>query len=654
MSHRHRAHRLRGRRPVRTRARRVGVLFLAFSLTFGASWAYWATTSVPGGNGASAAATVDRGERPVASVNGSTITVDWAASTLSTDEPVDGYRIARYEATTHVAQTLLTSCTGTHTTLTCTEDLVPDGAWRYSVTPVYTTHWRGPESPLSDPVVVNTAPTGPSLGSAADFSILGNAVTATVPISTISGNVGTTPSTALTGFAAGQSVVGGDIHANDGAATQARVDRDLAYADILANYPCTADNAFSGDQIGVTFAPGVHCDAGAFGNTGDMTLDGGGDSNAIFIFKIDAALNTGEGSNIILTGGAKASHVFWQVNGAAGLGANSTFSGTILANGASTLGAGAVLIGRDLATGAITMHNNTVRFTIALAPVVTINGGATFLTKDPTPTISGTTNAAPGRAVIVTIDGQTLNTTVQSGGTWSVTASAVLANTYDVMAKIRDAAGNAGFAMQSLTAEISPDPVDLKTAASYSVLGTATVANSGTTTLEGDLGVSPAGTVSGSPTVGGTTHLNDGPAAQARTDFVSAYNDAAGRLSSSSFGGDQNGKTFRPGVHHTSAAFELTGTLTLDADGIAGSVFIIQVDAAMGPAAASHVVLANGAKASNVYWQVNGAVSTGAGSTGVGTILVDGDVTLGAGSAQAGRVMSTGIVTLSGNVISTG
>jgi hypothetical protein len=355
---------------------------------------------------------------------------------------------------------------------------------------------------------------------------------------------------------------------------------------------------------------------------------------------------------MILTNGAKASNVFWQVNGAAGLGAGATFSGTILANGASTLGAGAVLIGRDLATGAITMGNNTVRFTIALAPVVTIDGGATFLTKDPTPTISGTTNAAPGRTVIVTIDGQTLSTTVQSDGTWSVTASAVLANTYAVVAKVRDAAGNAGFATQTLTAEISPDPVDLKTAVTYSVLATTGVASAGVTTLDGDLGVSPAGTVGGGPTVGGTTHMNDGASAQARTDFLSAYNDAAGRLPSSSFSGDQNGQTFRPGVHHTAAGFLLTGTLTIDADGIPSSVFIIQVDAAMSPAAASHVVLANGAKASNVFWQINGAVSTGAGSTCVGTLLVDGAVTLGAGSSLVGRLMSTGTVTLSTNTIS--
>ncbi|MCW2748971.1 MAG: hypothetical protein JWR83_81 [Aeromicrobium sp.] len=169
---------------------------------------------------------------------------------------------------------------------------------------------------------------------------------------------------------------------------------------------------------------------------------------------------------------------------------------------------------------------------------------------------------------------------------------------------------------------------------------------------DGDLGLSPAGTVSGAPTVGGTTHLNDSASAQARTDFVSAYNDAASRLASSTFAGDQNGQTFRPGVHQTSAAFSLTGTLILDADGIASSVFIIKVGAAMGPAAASHVVLANGAKASNVYWQVNGAVSTGAGSTCVGTLLVDGAVTLGAGSSLNGRVMSTGTVTLSTNTIS--
>jgi hypothetical protein len=627
------------------------IVATAIILTGGAAWSYWSSASASGGHAASNAVTVNQGAKPTTTVTISSVSISWTATTMSDAAAVDGYVITRYDQS-GVAQTMLSNCTGTRTTLTCTENLLPDGTWRYSVTPVYAAHWRGPESPLSDPFVINTAPPGPNLGSAVDFSILGNAVTATVPISTISGNLGTTPSTALTGFDAGQSVVGGDIHANDGAATQARVDRDLAYADILANYPCTAANAFSGDQIGITFAPGVHCDGAAFANTGDMVLDGGGDPNAIFIFKIDAALNTGAGSNIILTNGAKASNVFWQVNGAAGLGANSTFSGTILANGASTLGAGTVLIGRDLATGAITMHGNTVRFTIALAPVVTIDGGATFLTKDPTPTISGTTDAAPGRAVIVTIDGQTLNTTVQPLGTWSVTASAVLANTYDVMVKIRDAAGNAGFATQKLTAEISPDPVDLKTAASYSVLATTTVANTGTTTLDGDLGLSPAGTITGTPTVGGTTHLNDSLAAQARTDFVAAYNDAAGRLPSSSFAGDQIGQTFRPGVHRTTTAFALTGTLTLDADGVASSVFIIQVGAAMGPAASSHVVLANGAKASNVYWQVNGAVSTGASSTLVGTILADGAVTLGAGSSLVGRLMSTGTVTLSGNTIS--
>ena len=99
MSHPRRTHRGR-RRPAWSRVRRVGVLFLAFSFTFGAGWAHWTTSSVPGGNGASAAATVDRGETPVASASGSTITVAWAASTLSTDEPVDGYRIARYDAST--------------------------------------------------------------------------------------------------------------------------------------------------------------------------------------------------------------------------------------------------------------------------------------------------------------------------------------------------------------------------------------------------------------------------------------------------------------------------------------------------------------------------------------------------------------------------
>jgi hypothetical protein len=225
---------------------------------------------------------------------------------------------------------------------------------------------------------------------------------------------------------------------------------------------------------------------------------------------------------------------------------------------------------------------------------------------------------------------------------------------HDVTATVRDAAGNSGTASQSLTVEVNPVPVLLRSAASYSVLATTGVANTGTTTLSGDLGVTTVDTISGFPPgiVGGTTHNADAAAAQAQADLVTAYADADARTPRSEIVGDLGGQTFRAGVFHSTAALAVTGTVTLDAQGDPNAVFIFQVDAAMNTAAGAEVVLANGATADNVYWQVQGAVGTGALTKLRGTILTAGGVTLGASTELTGRALSRGTVTLAANVIS--
>jgi hypothetical protein len=120
----------------------------------------------------------------------------------------------------------------------------------------------------------------------------------------------------------------------------------------------------------------------------------------------------------------------------------------------------------------------------------------------------------------------------------------------------------------------------LRTARSYSVLAGTSVASTGDTTVSGDLGVSPAGSIAGFPpgVVYGDTHLNDAHSQQALADLVLAYNAANSRTPTNEFSGDLIGQTFYPGVHHTSAAFALTGTLTLDANGDPNAIFIFQVD----------------------------------------------------------------------------
>ena len=192
------------------------------------------------------------------------------------------------------------------------------------------------------------------------------------------------------------------------------------------------------------------------------------------------------------------------------------------------------------------------------------------------------------------------------------------------------------------------------TAGAYAVLGT-NITSTLDTVLNGDLGVSPGSSISGFPpgVVNGTTYAGDSQAAQAESDLVVAYNDAAGLTSTTTITGDQGGKTFYPGVYYDGAAFALTGTLKLDAQGNPNAVFVIQVNAALNTTASSTVQLINGAQASNVFWQVNGAAGTGASSFFTGTILAAGAITIGGAGTLAGRALSFGAVTLADNTITT-
>ncbi len=133
-------------------------LVLACGLGAGMAWAYWSTDATPGGSGAAVAATLDQGATPIAGVAGSAVTVSWEASSLSDGTPVAGYVVKRYDVGTLTAQPVLSSCDGTITALTCTEDDVPDGEWVYSVTPTFATHWRGPESLKSTTILVDSTP----------------------------------------------------------------------------------------------------------------------------------------------------------------------------------------------------------------------------------------------------------------------------------------------------------------------------------------------------------------------------------------------------------------------------------------------------------------------------------------------------------------
>src|SRR5581483_3117034 len=174
------------------------------------------------------------------------------------------------------------------------------------------------------------------LGAATTFAVLaGTTVTNTGP-SVVSGDLGLSPGSAVTGFPAG-TVVNGTQHVSDPTAVQAKADLVTAYNDAAGRTPATAVGA---NLAGQTLAPGVYQATAGLGLTGTVTLDGQGNSASVFIFQAGSTLTTASSSVVQLIGGAQACNVFWQVGSSATLGTGTTFVGTILALTSATVQTG--------------------------------------------------------------------------------------------------------------------------------------------------------------------------------------------------------------------------------------------------------------------------------------------------------------------------
>jgi len=177
-------------------------------------------------------------------------------------------------------------------------------------------------------------------------------ITSTGPV-VINGNVGLAPGTSQ-GIPPAQ--VNGTIHINDPVVIQAQADLLAAFNDATSR--STNAQVLPGNMGGLTFTPGLYVNAtsvmlsGAPGPGDNVTLDAQGDPNAVFIFKMGSTLTTGTGSQVILAGGAKASHVFWQVDTSATLGVTSLFQGNILAATSITINTGAAVTGSMFAGAA--------------------------------------------------------------------------------------------------------------------------------------------------------------------------------------------------------------------------------------------------------------------------------------------------------------
>ena len=206
-------------------------------------------------------------------------------------------------------------------------------------------------------------PASVNLRSAAGFAVLaGSAVSNVAGATILNGDLGVSPSATVNGFPPG--TVNGTIHAANPTAAQAKLDVTAAFLE--AQGRTTNSQTLPGNLGGLTFAPGLYTNSTSVlisgsGPGNNVTLDAQGDANAVFIFQMGSTLTTGPGSQVILSGGAKPSNVYWQVGSSATLDTTSIFKGTILAQASITLNTGATLDGRALAQdGAVTLDSNIV------------------------------------------------------------------------------------------------------------------------------------------------------------------------------------------------------------------------------------------------------------------------------------------------------
>jgi hypothetical protein len=230
------------------------------------------------------------------------------------------------------------------------------------------------------------AATAVPLGTASSFAVLAGAgITNTGP-TTVTGDVGTFPTTTISG--AGSLTINGTNHAGDGVTQQAKTDLVTAYNNAAAQGPT---NPIVADLGGQSLSPGVYNSASSIGLTGALTLNGGGDPNAIFVFQAGSALTTASASSVVLTNGAQACNVFWQIGSSATLGTGSTFRGTVIALQSITVTTGVTVDGRVLArNGAVTLDTDTISRSGCAAPAATT---AAATTTAATTTAATTTTA---------------------------------------------------------------------------------------------------------------------------------------------------------------------------------------------------------------------------------------------------------------------
>lgn len=202
-------------------------------------------------------------------------------------------------------------------------------------------------------------------------------------------------------------------------------------------------------------------------------------------------------------------------------------------------------------------------------------------------------------------------------------------------------------------------PVNLGTTSTFAILAGSEITNTGMTIISGsaggDVGLSPGTAFTGQAnvTTSGSVHIANAIAIEAKEDLITAYNDAAGRTPVTRISTELGGTTLTPGTYDSAdGTFQITGTLTLDAQGDPDGVFVFKTASSLITASDSHVNLINGAQSCNIFWKVGSSATLGTNSHFVGHIFALASITANNGATVQGQLLArNGAVTLDNNVI---
>ena len=276
------------------------------------------------------------------------------------------------------------------------------------------------------------AATKVDLGAASSFGVVAHTITntgGTVISGTAGNSYGGNAGPAPTGFPPGTA---GVLHNSDALGLSATNAGIASYtAATTGQSPTAIATALDGLSLGSgAYALG----AGSLGNGSHLTLNGGGDANAVFIFTTSSTLSIGNSSSILLTGGAQACNVFWAVQSSATLGTAATFVGHIYAQTSITANTGASVAGSLMAGSAVSLDNNAITNDNCASAVVVVPPPVQTATID---SVTPATCVASGATTVIlngsfptvlsniTVDGVLLPTTswVQTAKTITVTTT---------------------------------------------------------------------------------------------------------------------------------------------------------------------------------------------------------------------------------------